>query len=339
MRAAVVMAMLFLAPISIAAAHEVRPAYLELLQTSPNRYDVTWKVPARGDDARLALYLRLPDDVHQLTPARGRFASGAYVERSSVEREGGLAGTEIYVDGLRATQTDVLVRVQNLDGTTQTTRVTPADPSFVVDAAPTASQVVHTYLRLGVEHILLGVDHLLFVLALLILVKGWRRVVGTITAFTAAHTLTLAAATLGYVHVPVPPVEATIALSIVFVAAEIVHGRRGRPGLTERAPWFVAFGFGLLHGLGFASALNEVGLPQTAIPLALLCFNVGVEIGQVLFVVAVATSWSLGKVVLARWASAEFARRSVAALEISAAYAIGGVASYWVIDRSLAFWS
>ena len=156
--------------------------------------------------------------------------------------------------------TDVLVRIENLDGTTQVTRVTPSSPSFVVAAAPSALEVCRTYLVLGVEHILFGVDHLLFVLALLILVKGWRKLVGTITAFTVAHSITLAAATLGFVHVPSKPVEATIALSIVFVACEIVHRRQGRSGLTEMWPWVIAFSFGLLHGLGFASALREVGL-------------------------------------------------------------------------------
>ena len=154
----------------------------------------------------------------------------------------------------------------------------------MVAAAPGALEVCRTYLVLGVEHILFGVDHLLFVLALLILVKGWRKLVGTITAFTVAHSITLAAATLGFVHVPCKPVEATIALSIVFVACEIVHRRQGRSGLTEMWPWVIAFSFGLLHGLGFASALREVGLPQNAIPLALLFFNVGVELGQLLFI-------------------------------------------------------
>ncbi len=181
----------------------------------------------------------------------------------------------------------MLVRLERLDGTTQVTRLTPSAPSFVVEAAPRALQVARTYLVLGVEHILGGIDHLLFVLALLILVKGTRRLIATVTAFTVAHSLTLAGATLGFVHVPGPPVEAAIALSIVFVAAEIIHSRQGNAGLTERFPWVVAFTFGLLHGFGFASALNEVGLPQAAIPVALLFFNVGVEIGQLLFIAAV----------------------------------------------------
>ena len=181
---------------------------------------------------------------------------------------------------------------------------------------------------LGIEHIWGGVDHLLFVLALLLIVKGLRRVILTITAFTVAHSITLAAATLGYVHVPGAPVEAAIALSIVFVAAEIVHGLQGRPGLTARAPWIVAFTFGLLHGFGFAGALAEVGLPQHAIPVALLFFNVGVELGQLLFVGAVAlVVRALGEARMTwpRWS------------EAVPAYAIGTVAMFWVIQRVLDF--
>jgi hydrogenase/urease accessory protein HupE len=204
----------------------------------------------------------------------------------------------------------------------------PAHPSIVVEASPTLRQVAWTYLVLGVEHILLGIDHLLFVLALLLLVKGWKRLVGTITAFTIAHSITLAAATLGLVHVPGPPVEAIIALSIVFVATEIIHGRQGRPGLSARWPWIVAFTFGLLHGLGFASALREVGLPQQAIPLALLFFNVGVEIGQLLFIAAVA---------IIIGAASRIPMRVPRALEVIPPYAIGGVAMFWVIQRIVGF--
>lgn len=174
---------------------------------------------------------------------RTLFANDASTERWSIKRPGGLTGDEVYVTGLAATMTDVLVRVENLDNTTQVTRVTPSSPSFVVAAAPSALDVTRTYLVLGVEHILFGVDHLLFVLALLILVKGWHKLVGTITAFTVAHSITLAAATLGFVHVPSKPVEATIALSIVFVACKIVHRGRGRSGLTEMWPWVIAFSF------------------------------------------------------------------------------------------------
>jgi hydrogenase/urease accessory protein HupE len=191
---------------------------------------------------------------------------------------------------------------------------------------------------LGVEHILFGVDHLLFVLALLILVKGWRKLVGTITAFTVAHSVTLAAATLGFVHVPAKPVEATIALSIVFVACEIVHGRRGRSGLTEGWPWVIAFSFGLLHGFGFAGALREVGLPQNTIPLALLFFNIGVELGQLLFIGVV-----MAVIFVAVRAARKFSQWDVtpqsafAWCENISAYAIGGVAAFWLIERTLSF--
>jgi len=228
--------------------------------------------------------------------------------------------------------TDVLVRLENLDGTTQVTRVTPSSLSFVVAVAPSALEVCRTCLVLGVEHILFGVDHLLFVLALLILVKGWRKLIGTITAFTVAHSITLAAATFGIVHVPGKPVEATIALSVVFVACEIVHRRQGRSGLTEMWPWVIAFSFGLLHGLGFAGALREVGLPQNAIPLALLFFNVGAEIGQLLFIGAI-----LSIVAVARWLVRRAAIPQPAWAWRVAPYSIGGIAAFWMIQRIAAF--
>jgi HupE / UreJ protein len=309
-------------------AHEVRPAYLELTQTGAETYEVLWKVPARGEDQRFALYVELPPGSINLTSPRGSLVNHAYAERWTIRCRGGLAGGVVRIAGLTATLTDVLVRVQRLDGTTQVTRLTPAAPAFVVEAAPRAIQVAGTYLRLGVEHILGGVDHLLFVLGLLILVEGSRRLVTTITAFTLAHSLTLAGATLGVVHVPGPPVEAAIALSIMFVAAEIVHGRHGAAGLTGRFPWIVAFTFGLLHGFGFAGALSEVGLPQAAIPIALLCFNVGVELGQLLFIGLV-----LGAVAVA----GRIARRAGVALPPWAwrvpPYAIGTVAAFWLVQR------
>ncbi|HEY5444719.1 MAG TPA: HupE/UreJ family protein, partial [Pyrinomonadaceae bacterium] len=211
-------AFLFFVTSLSASAHEIRPAYLELRQTGADTYDVLWKVPARGDNMRLGIYVEFPSGTTNVTTPRTLFANDASTERWIVKRAGGLTGDKIYVTGLEATMTDVLVRVENLDDTTQVTRVTPSSPSFVVAATPSALEVTRTYLVLGVEHILFGIDHLLFVLALLILVKGWRKLVGTITAFTIAHSITLAAATLGFVHVPGKPVEATIALSIVFVA-------------------------------------------------------------------------------------------------------------------------
>jgi hydrogenase/urease accessory protein HupE len=310
------------------SAHEVRPAYLELTQAGAETYEVLWKVPARGENQRLALYVEFPPGSATVTPPRGSLVNHAFTERWTVSRAGGLAGGVIHIAGLAATLTDVLVRVQRLDGSTQVTRLTPAAPSFVVAAAPRSTEVAGTYLRLGVEHILLGIDHLLFVLALLILVEGTRRLVATVTAFTLAHSLTLAGATLGFVHVPGPPVEAAIALSIMFVAAEIIHARHGTVGLTRRFPWIVAFTFGLLHGFGFAGALSDVGLPQAAIPIALLCFNVGVELGQLLFIGSV-----LGAIAAAGW----IARRVGIALPgwgwRVPPYALGAVAAFWVVQR------
>jgi hydrogenase/urease accessory protein HupE len=297
-----------------------------------------WKVPGRGDGMRLGLYVELPDDCVRLGAPRSTFVDNAYTERWSVKRAGGLTGASIHIAGLAATMTDVLVRLERLDGTTQVTRLTPSRPSFVVEAAPTWIGVAGTYTRLGVEHILAGADHLLYILAMLLLVTGMKRVVATMTAFTASHSLTLTAATLGWVHVPQPPVEACIALSIVFVAREIARSREGASGLTGRWPWVISFTFGLLHGFGFAGALSEVGLPQTAIPVALLFFNVGVEIGQLLFAAAVVASLVFGSRALRRLRPPTFAfLPSSPFARLVPPYAIGSVAMFWVIQRLAAF--
>jgi hydrogenase/urease accessory protein HupE len=312
---------------SLALAHEVRPAYLELRQTTPEAYDVLWKVPALGD-RRLGIYVGFPGDVLQLVAPRGVFSGEAYIERWAIHCAGGLVGREVRIDGLESTQIDVLARVEDMSGRTQTARIAPHDPTFTVEAEPSAFAVSYTYSVLGVEHILLGVDHLLFVLALLILVRGARRLVATITAFTIAHSITLGCAALGWVHVPGPPVEACIALSIVFVAREITEAAQGRAGLTAKRPWIVALTFGLLHGLGFAGALSEVGLPEAAIPVALFSFNIGVEIGQLAFVAAAMVVMGTStRAIIAwpRWA------------EPFPGYAIGGCASFWLIQRVFAF--
>ena len=298
-------------------------------QTDGDTYEVLWKVPGQGEERRLSLDPVFAPDVATIGKFYSSFAGNAFTRRWQVRRKGGLDGTAIRIDGLEATMTDVLVRLERLDGTTRTSLVVPSSPSFVVEPEPGGWEVARTYLALGVEHILLGVDHLLFVLALVLLVSGVRPLLWTVTAFTAAHSLTLAAATLGWVHVPPPPVEASIALSIVFLASEILRANAGRPGLTVRKPWIVAFLFGLLHGLGFAGALSEVGLPANAIPVALLFFNVGVEIGQLAFIaVVLAAIVGLRRV---RWTSAARVTRLPA-------YAIGTLATYWTIDRIVGFW-
>ena len=320
------LALLFCA--SPARAHEVRPGYLQLSQTGPESYDVLWKVPAAGDGLRLGLYVRFPEQTEELSEHRGLFVGGAFVDRWSVRHPGGLTGQTIHIDGLQRTLTDVLVRVEQLDGTTLVSRVEPSQPSLVLASTPSRLALATTYFALGVEHILLGIDHLLFVLALLILVRGRRRLVGAITAFTLAHSITLAAATLGWVNVPGAPVEAVIALSIVFVAAEIVHQERGQIGVAARSPWIVAFVFGLLHGLGFAGALHEIGLPGHAIPLALFLFNVGVEVGQLLFVTAALLLLALARRLMGappRWAA------------WAPAYGIGAVAVFWTLQRVASF--
>ncbi len=311
-----------------AAAHESRPGYLQLTLADPDSVTMLFKVPAIGD-RRLGLYPNLPDNCSTVAPPTKYIIDNAYTERATFQCAGGLIGKIVAVDGLSGTLTDVLVRVTRPDGTTQVTRLTPSAPSFVIAATPDALAVASTYLIIGVEHILSGIDHLLFVLALLILVSATRTLIWTITAFTVAHSITLAAATLGFVHISQPPVEAVIALSIVFVASEIIHVGQGRSGLTQRKPWIVAFTFGLLHGFGFAGALTEVGLPQQAVPLALLFFNVGVELGQLAFLAA-----ALLLIALARRALQEIPNWAPTA----AAYAIGVTASYWTIERVLGFW-
>jgi hydrogenase/urease accessory protein HupE len=320
-------ALVLLCCAGLAQADVFRPAYLALRETGTDRYDVTWKVPVRGE-TRLGVKVVFPPGTVRETPPQGLFTDNAYVERWKVARPGGFAEQTLSIDGIASGVTDVIVRIEHADGTSQVEQLQPQRPQFTVTAATSTAAVAWSYLVLGVEHILGGVDHLLFVLALLLIVSGGKRILITITAFTLAHSITLVAATLGWVHISGPPVEAMIALSIVYVAAEIVRGLHGTPGLTARAPWIVAFSFGLLHGLGFAGALAEVGLPQKAIPTALFTFNVGVEIGQLIFVaVALAAGASLRRV----------PDRRLAWMPYVAPYAIGAIAMFWVIERIGAF--
>jgi hydrogenase/urease accessory protein HupE len=239
-----------------------------------------------------------------------------------------LRGQQVRIDGLAGTMTDALVHVEFTDGTSWTERLTPGRPAATIPTRPSAFGVAGTYLQLGVEHILTGIDHLLFVLALLIITGPTWQLVKTITAFTVAHSITLALATLGFVQMPSRPVEAVIALSIVFVAAEIVRMRQGRAGLAARAPWIVAFTFGLLHGFGFSGSLREVGLPEGHIPVALCFFNVGVEIGQLLFVGAALTVVAALRRIRSAYPTWT---------ELIPAYTIGTVAMFWVIQRVASF--
>lgn len=319
-----------------AIAHWASPGYLELKQSDANTYSVLWKVPLQAGNP-MPLSPVLPENCVEQTPVTTARIATAVIHRWIARCDGGLTDRAILIDGLPTTVTDVLARVNRLDGTVQTTRLTGDSPTFVVNDSADWLDVSRTYLLLGFDHILAGIDHLLFVAALLIIVSGWRRLVATVTAFTVAHSITLAMATLGWANLPFQPIEAVIALSILFLALEIVrHNTIGRTGedpgasLTYRWPWIVAFTFGLLHGFGFASALLDVGLPQNAIPLALLFFNIGVELGQLLFVGGfLVFTWAAGKISIPRmrW------------VEVTAAYAIGAVAAYWTIERVIGFWT
>jgi hydrogenase/urease accessory protein HupE len=308
-------------------AHESRPAYLEINQTTASRYEVIWHTPVNAG-VRLPLVLKFPDEVRNVTEPALQESPGSLIERRLIETIDGLPGKRIEITGLQATITDVLVRVKGLDGLTQVTRLTPSSPSFIVEASPGVVEVARTYTVLGIEHILSGIDHLLFVLALLIITQGGWKLVKTVTAFTLSHSVTLTAVTLGFVNVPTRPVEAVIALSIVFVAAEILHWKRGRIGIAARAPWVVAFAFGLIHGLGFAGGLSDIGLPAGHIPTALVFFSLGVETGHFMFIGAVLSFIAIVRgldISVPSWA------------ERLPPYAIGGIAMFWVIQRIAAF--
>lgn len=312
---------------AVAHGHEVRPAYLELREASPGEFSVLWKTPMRGE-MRLALSPEFSGRTENLAPIAMRHGESAAVQTWRMKAVEPLRGQTVRIAGLEATMTDALVRMVFADGTEWVKRLTPQAPVAAIPAKQSGWSIAAEYLKLGVEHILLGLDHLLFVLALLIITRGAWRLVKTVTAFTVAHSITLALAALGFVHVPPPPIEAVIALSIVFVAGEIVHTHHGRGGIAARAPWIVAFAFGLLHGFGFAGALAEVGLPEGHIPLALLFFNVGVEVGQLLFIAAVLSSIATMR---------RIRRRFTRWIELVPPYAIGSVAMFWVIQRVAAF--
>ena len=267
---------------SAAYAHELRPAYLELQAINDDTFSVLFKVPGRGQQKRLALYVQFPEDIKTITPVKTTFTGTAFIERSTIRRDGGLGGAEISIKGLSQTLTDVLVRIEYQNKSTQVQRLTPKSPSFVIKPAPGRYDIAKTYLLLGVEHILLGIDHLLFLVCLIIIAGTGRRILITITGFTVAHSITLILSALNIVNIPVPPVEAVIALSIIFVATEIAKGSKDT--FTYKYPIAVSSSFGLLHGFGFASVLKEIGLPQTEIISSLLFFNIGVEIGQLLFI-------------------------------------------------------
>jgi hydrogenase/urease accessory protein HupE len=305
-------------------AHEIRPALLDITEREPGWFDVTWKVPVRGERA-LPLSPVLPPSLIPVGPPAVHKVPGASVQYSTYKTDGGsLVGETISIDGLTAQQIDVLLEIKLADGSVHSAILRSKSPSFDIPAQGSHWDVAWSYWIMGTTHILGGIDHLLFVLALMLIVPGYWMLFKTITAFTVAHSISLGLAALGFVHIPPGPTEAVIALSILFLAVEVVHSRQGKVSLTERAPWVVAFLFGLFHGLGFAGALTKIGLPEHAIPLALFMFNVGVETGQIVFLSAVLAAMAVLRRVPIAWPAGSWRL---------APYAIGSAAAFWVIER------
>jgi hydrogenase/urease accessory protein HupE len=324
-RALVAGVLLVLAWTRPAAAHEARPGFLELRETGPETYSLLWKKPT-GGEVEIQIAPVVPEGCRLATPDRQQLTPGAMIVRGTLTCAGGLAGKTISIAGLDATITDVLLRVHHADGRLESHLLRPASPYVTLGAVTSLAERALGYVQLGVQHILLGVDHLLFVLGLMLIVSDRLMLVKTITAFTLAHSITLAIATLGYAQAPLPPLNAAIALSILFLGPEVVRRWRGETSFTIRHPWVVAFAFGLLHGFGFASGLTAMGLPKAEIPLALLLFNVGVELGQIAFVLLVILLERSFRVLEVRWPLF---------VERLPGYAVGTLGAYWTIQRTL----
>ena len=308
-----------------AQAHEIRPAYLQITETAPDRFDVLWKQPSMGAQA-VRLEPRVSNGLLAAKPSEEASANSFVIRRwhnLPVKRDS-FDGATIRVDGLESTITDALVSVSFGNGQQIQEILKPGHPVITVQLSGAGKLPVPAYLTLGIEHILSGYDHLSFVLGLLLLLSGGWTLVRTITAFTVAHSITLAAAALGYASVSPAVIESLVALSIVFVAVELARHYRGQSGLSVRYPWLIAFTFGLLHGFAFAGSLAQIGLPQSNIPLALLLFNVGVELGQLLFV---------GGVLALIWLLRRLPRRLPDWSRWAPPYAIGTFAAFWMIQR------
>jgi hydrogenase/urease accessory protein HupE len=318
-------ALLLLGGNTLLRAHEIRPAYLQITENANHRFDVLWKQPSVGTQL-LRLVPQVSNGLLEAEPTEESDANSFVVRRwqNLAVTRASFDGATVRIDGLEYTITDVLISISFSNGQDIQEILRPRNPALVVHLTGTGKVPVPAYLLLGIEHILTGFDHLSFVLGLLLLVRSRLTLIKTITAFTVAHSLTLAAAALGFVHVNPSVIEALVAFSIVFVALELVRAYRGRYGLTARYPWLIAFTFGLLHGFAFAGSLAQIGLPEHNIPLSLLLFNVGVESGQLLFV---------GAVLLLIAALKRLPHRLPSWTTWIPPYAIGGLASFWVIQR------
>jgi len=319
-----------------AFAHGFQTAYLELREQPSGLVDVTWKAPTQlslGDEwasRPMAIRPVFPQTCKATTlPAAMRTPTANVIRWTLDCGDRGLAEQTVTFPGLVKSFVEVLLRVEWANGRSQTTLLPTGQETFEIPEKVTVFALGQTYLQLGVEHIFSGPDHLLFVLGLVLIVGPSWQLVKTITAFTLAHSMTLGAATLGFVNVPQAPVEAVIALSILFLASELAHSRRGQPGITEQYPWVVALTFGLLHGFGFAGALAEVGLPTQDIAPALLFFNGGVEMGQLAFILMVVALITGTKHIISDTSSRWVGWVST--------YSIGTLASFWFLQRVSAF--
>jgi len=308
-------------------AHEIRPGYLEIKQISESDYQILWKIPLLGNKAP-KIDPMFPNNF-TLSLVSEEFLSDAYIRSYKGHYEQVLNGKLIRIKDLELTLIDVLVQINLIDESSYTLLLQPNRASLPIPKEPSKWEVILLYIKLGIDHILIGVDHLLFVLGLLLLVNGFKPLLLTITAFTIAHSITLGIATYEILSVPQPPVEAVIALSIIFLAKEYIALRNGMSSLTAKHPWVVAFTFGLLHGFGFASALSEIGFPQKDVPLALFTFNVGVELGQLIFIGAASIIMKL----IAK-STFKFPDWSWKVLP----YSMGILASFWFVERVVAFW-
>jgi hydrogenase/urease accessory protein HupE len=327
-RCGIVALLVSLLGVAPASAHEARPAYLEITETAAGRYDVLWRTPVTAG-MRLPVVLMIPTDI---TTVRGPIVEAladSMVERRTIDTRGaGLAGRRIEFPGLQLTITDVLARVVTLDGRQWTMIARASKPWIEIAPSQTGWEVVGAYVVEGFRHILFGADHLLFVLGLLLIVRGRWMLLKTVTAFTLAHSITLSVATLGYAQAPALPLNAAIALSILFLGPEIVRSWRGESSFTIRHPWVVAFAFGLLHGFGFATALTGAGLPRSELPMALVSFNVGVEFGQLVFiglVIGLQRAFDLLQIRWPRWA------------EMLPGYTVGALGAFWTVQRVALF--
>lgn len=315
------------------SAHETLPASLQLEESSPHTFSVSWRLPAT-QGAAPDIDPVLPANCRTLSERQAHAVAGAKTERWQVFCDGGIAGKTLRFDGQPAYLIDAVVRIHTLDGGTLTRIARPRDNEIAIDKLTPQARDERGFFRLGIEHILGGIDHLLFIFCLLLWIRSWRPLLVSITGFTLAHSITLGLASLGVLHIPGPPVEASIALSIVFLAAELRRAQQaGAAPVPASRPWLLAFSFGLLHGLGFAGALKEIGLPEDGLAAALLQFNLGVEAGQLLFVAAV-----LALLALARRTLAMLALRPAAGLQALPAYGVGALAAFWFFQRLASAW-